>query len=80
MADRIRVKLGTDIGIAITGVSGPGSAEGKDAGTIFVAVTSRADHSVRLLQGDSGREENRSRAVQAAAELACDLIQSTTDW
>jgi nicotinamide-nucleotide amidase len=80
MADRIRVKLGTDIGIAITGVAGPDEAESKEAGTIFVAVTSRADRSVKKLEGDLGREGNRRRAVQVAADLACDLIQSTSEW
>ena len=80
MADRVRVKLGTDIGIGITGVAGPAGAEEKEAGTIFVAVTSRATRLVRLMQGDEGREKNRQRAVEMALELACQLIQSTGEW
>lgn len=38
MARGVRERLGSSFGIATTGVAGPGPAEGKPAGTVFIAV------------------------------------------
>jgi nicotinamide-nucleotide amidase len=38
MASGVRNRLGSSVGLATTGVAGPGPAEGKPAGTVFVAV------------------------------------------
>ena len=38
MAAGVRERLGASYGLATTGVAGPGSAGGKPAGTVFIAV------------------------------------------
>jgi nicotinamide-nucleotide amidase len=39
MAAGVRQRLGASYGLATTGVAGPGPADGKPAGTVFIAVT-----------------------------------------
>ena len=71
MAAGVRGRCGAGVGIGITGVAGPG-AEGsaKPTGLIYVAVDSAAGTEVVRLEGDSGREGNRTGAVHAAIALA----------
>jgi len=38
MAEAVRELTGADIGLAVTGVGGPGTEEGQPAGTVFLAV------------------------------------------
>lgn len=72
MAHAIRESLGTDIGIGITGVAGPGEQEGKPAGTVHIAIegpygvlTGRAPRE----EASEQREENKMLSVEAALEL-----------
>ncbi|HEY7860655.1 MAG TPA: competence/damage-inducible protein A [Gemmatimonadaceae bacterium] len=70
MADGARRALGTSIGIAITGIAGPGggSAE-KPVGTVWLAVSGIGETRGlgRVYVGD--REEIRLRATQASLDL-----------
>lgn len=71
MAEGVRARFGTDLGVAITGVAGPdgGSAE-KPVGTVHVAIAGpgeRVDHRHLRLPGD--RERIRWQASQAALEM-----------
>ena len=75
MARGVRERLGADVGVAITGVAGPGADEGKPAGLVFVAMATPAgasDRQVRL-EGDHGREGNRVASVRAALRLLVEL-------
>lgn len=57
MAEGVRAQLGADIGLATTGVAGPGESEGKKAGTVCIAIA-RADGSSSVtltLPGDRER-------------------------
>jgi nicotinamide-nucleotide amidase len=69
MATGVRLKLGSTIGIGITGIAGPdgGSAE-KPVGTVWVSVDVAGDvHAVRaVIPGD--RNEIRQRAAQLALD------------
>lgn len=77
MAAGVRARLAGDIGASITGVAGPGSEEGgKPAGLVFVAVSAAAGDRVERLEGDSGREGNRARAVQVALRLILEAAQA----
>jgi nicotinamide-nucleotide amidase len=71
MARGARVRYGADIGAAITGVAGPGDASPeKPAGLVFIAVDGPSGLETARLDGDHGREENRSRAVREAIRLS----------
>ena len=39
MAEGVRDRLGATVGAATTGVAGPDPAEGKPAGTVYIAVS-----------------------------------------
>jgi PncC family amidohydrolase len=74
MARGVRERLDADVGVAITGVAGPGPEEGgKPAGLVFVALHAPGVERVVRLDRDRGREENRAAAVQAALELLAGL-------
>jgi PncC family amidohydrolase len=70
MADGARLIFGADIGLAITGVAGPGAEDGKPAGLVFVALAADDGNEVTRLDGDQGREGNRARAVREAVRLS----------
>ena len=70
MADGARQRCHAAIGLAVTGIAGPdGGSQAKPVGLIFVAVASAAGGRAVRLDGDSGRESNRARAVVAALQL-----------
>ncbi|RHA43909.1 CinA family protein, partial [Cellulomonas rhizosphaerae] len=70
MARGVRIRLGADVGLATTGVAGPGPADGHAAGTVLVAVsTPWADESLELhVHGD--RSAVREASVDAVIDLA----------
>ena len=71
MAEGVRQRFGTELGISVTGVAGPeGGSEGKPVGTHWIGVSlrghpSRAEH--RLFAHD--REGNKAAAALAALDL-----------
>ncbi len=70
MAAGVRRRLGTDVGISITGVAGPGGGtEEKPVGTVWIAVDVLGD--ARALRANlvGDRAEIRWRAAQGALEL-----------
>src|SRR4029079_8236952 len=70
MAEGVGKRAGTDFGISITGIAGPGGgSEEKPVGTVFIALASEAgtEHRRYKLPGD--RNLIRWRASQAAMEM-----------
>lgn len=78
MAEAAREKLGTDMGIAITGVTGD-SSEGKPPGLVYIAATLRGgDTRVIELDENRGPEGIRAQALRAALRVACELLDAST--
>lgn len=69
MATGVRERLGASYGVSTTGVAGPGPADGKPQGTVFIGVDgpSGATGSGVRLAGD--RQEVREATVRAALSL-----------
>jgi nicotinamide-nucleotide amidase len=77
MAEGARARLGADVGVAVTGVAGPGGGSAdKPVGLVFAHATGPAgDRSVRTeLPGD--REMIRGRATAASLHLVRRLLES----
>ncbi|MGN2367538.1 CinA family protein [Actinotignum sp. UMB0459] len=70
MAQGVCDVAGADIGMATTGVAGPGPHDGHPAGTVWIAVSTRnGAHMARELHIAGGRSDVRSGAVRGAVEL-----------
>jgi PncC family amidohydrolase len=80
MAEGVRRALGTDIGVAISGITGPtGGSEEKPIGTVFIACAAPSGLTVERHQWtDDGAEEpsgtHRERNKQKSAAAALDLV------
>ncbi|MCW3494035.1 CinA family protein [Microbacterium sp. SSM24] len=70
MASGVRTLLGADVGIATTGVAGPGAQDGKPVGTVCIAVVTpdAAVSSTEIFSGD--RAAVRAAATEAALRAA----------
>jgi len=75
MALGVRARFDTGLGIATTGVAGPGSSESKPPGLIYVAVAGPDGVEVRRLDRDLGRHLNRVAAVEVALEMAVAALE-----
>jgi PncC family amidohydrolase len=78
MADGVLSLFRADLGIAVTGVAGPGGgSRGKPVGTVWVAVVARGGvryaHRFRF---PGGREAVRRETVRASLAAAIDLLRS----
>ena len=75
MAHGVRRLLGADLGLATTGVAGPGPADGHPAGTVHIAVVAPwgQRHCELHLSGD--RSQIRRATVMEVYELAIGFLQ-----
>ena len=70
MAEGVRTRLGASIGMAITGVAGPGGGTpDKPVGTVWIAAALANETRALPLRLIGDREEIRRRATQSALEL-----------
>lgn len=76
MASGVAQRMGADVGVATTGVAGPGPEEDVPSGTVFVAATDRRS-GVSLVRGltvEGDRSAVRQAATSAALTIACDVV------
>ena len=70
MASGVRSKLGSDLGVSVTGIAGPGGGtEEKPVGSVWFAVTDGTDWLVRDLVIPGGRADVRDRSTTIALHL-----------
>jgi len=72
MADGVRLRLGADIGIGITGIAGPDSdSSGQEPGTVFIALSTKD----KSLSKQPRLFHDRDRIRIGAASHALDMIR-----
>ncbi len=70
MAQSVRKLYGTDLGVGITGVAGPGADEqGTEAGTVFVALAADDGVYCRSLKLPFGRDRVRTSGASHALDM-----------
>ena len=70
MARGVREKFSTTIGIAVTGIAGPGGGTPeKPVGLVYVALATKDDLIVEKNIWRGNRLENKKQSAQAALEL-----------
>lgn len=74
MAAGVRRLLGADVGLATTGVAGPGPQDGRAPGTVHVAVVTADGPQVRSLRLPGDRAAVRAAATAAVLELATEVV------
>jgi nicotinamide-nucleotide amidase len=75
MAYGVSRLMGSDYGLAITGVGGPGPDEGKPAGTVFIAVCSGERVRVEERRLDGEPPEIVQSATLQALLIAVEFVQ-----
>jgi nicotinamide-nucleotide amidase len=70
MAEGVRSRAGTTVGMGVTGVAGPGGGTPeKPVGTVAIAIASASDARVRTFQFIGDREQVKYQAAQAALNM-----------
>jgi nicotinamide-nucleotide amidase len=70
MAEGIRARAHTDVGIGVTGIAGPGGGTpDKPVGTVAIAVVAGGDTRVRTFQFIGEREQVKYQSAQAAMNM-----------
>ena len=70
MAEGIRKVMNADIGVSVTGNAGPGAAENKPVGLVFIGVSSEKYSAVLKNHFEGDRVSVREQAADAALLLA----------
>lgn len=77
MADGVRGRLGSDLGVGITGIAGPdGGSEAKPVGLAYVAVTGLGRPDVRRFLWAGDRAANKRASAEAALGMLLERAAS----
>lgn len=79
MAKGVREVIGTDIGISTTGVAGPGSADGHEAGTVWIGVAGEQWSVAQCFHFTGDRDDVRRQSVKEALGLALRSLRKLSD-
>jgi len=78
MARGARKALGTDVGVSVTGIAGPGGGmPGKPVGLVYIALSSRDREHVEHFVWDSDREGNKIRSADAALAMLKEYLEQS---
>ena len=77
MARGVVSLLGSDIGVSVTGISGPlGGSDAKPVGTTYIGLVAPDVERVERFAWKGNRAENRVRSVEAALGMVCEYLAS----
>ena len=78
MARGVRNAMKADIGVAVSGIAGPGGGTPeKPVGTTWIGLVTEEGEFAQLFHFSTGdREKNKVRAVDAALQLLLDYLQN----
>jgi nicotinamide-nucleotide amidase len=76
MAEGVRSLMGATYGLATTGVAGPEPADGKEVGTVYVAVAGPGSSRVKALRLYGDRRCIRAQSVLAVLSLLAEEIDA----
>ncbi len=77
MARGVRAALGADLGVAVTGIAGPGGGlPGKPVGLTWIGLSARDIELARQFVWDGDRISNKERSAEAALRLILDYLQT----
>lgn len=76
MAERVRAVVGTDVGLATTGVAGPDQQDGFSPGTVHVAVATPRGTVVRTLALTGDRAQIRAATCVAVLREAAAAVRA----
>jgi PncC family amidohydrolase len=74
MALGVRKMFGSDVAVSVTGIAGPTAEGGKPVGLTFIAASNGHQTVVRRYQWNGGRASNRVASVEAAIQLATEIL------
>ena len=75
MADGVRKKSNSDIGIAVTGIAGPGGGTiDKPVGLVYIGVATKDSVEAHKFIFSGGRDDVRKSTVESAIRLALDKL------
>jgi PncC family amidohydrolase len=76
MARGARKVLGADIGVAVTGIAGPGGGlPGKPVGLVYIALSARTYERVEHFVLDSDREGNKHHSSEAVLAMLKEFLE-----
>jgi PncC family amidohydrolase len=70
MAEGVRARLGSDLGVAVTGIAGPdGGSDAKPVGLVYVAVAGPGASTVGRFLWAGDRSSNKRESARVAIEM-----------
>lgn len=76
MAEGVRNRLNTDIGVAVSGIAGPtGATEGKPVGTVWICVSTQDKNLTRRFQFGQSRKRNVDLATLNAFSMIKECLE-----
>jgi nicotinamide mononucleotide (NMN) deamidase PncC len=77
MARGVRRALGSDVGVSVTGIAGPGGGlPGKPVGLTWVALSARDVERAEHYVWDGDRLTNKEKSAEAALEMLKEYLES----
>ena len=77
MASGARIRFGADVGVAVTGISGPsGGSPQKPVGLTYVAIADGSGSEVRRFQWQGERSANKLASARAVLDLLIERLSA----